>query len=83
MPRSIADGAIVGVLRVLLAGAWLGFGYAALTAVLHPDSLSERVTGAVPLRIDTFGAACFAISFTTQCTLGCLAARRHAGGSRP
>jgi hypothetical protein len=75
VPRSIADGAIAAG-RLLLAGAWLGFGYAALTAVLHPDSLSRHVARAVPLRIDTFGAACFAVSFVTQCTLGCLAARR-------
>ena len=68
---------------MLLVGAWLGFGYAALTAVLYPDSLSGRVTGALALRIDTFGAVCFAVSFTTQCALGCLAARRQTGGSSP
>lgn len=61
--------------RIVLTAAWLGFGYAALTAVLHPDSLSDSVNGAVPVRIDTFGAACFALSFVLQCVLGCVAAR--------
>lgn len=54
----------------LLGGAFLGFAYAAMTAVLHPEQMPERVWHAVPVRLDTFGAACFAISFVTQCALG-------------
>jgi hypothetical protein len=41
-----------------------------MTAVLHPDRMPERVVHFLPVRIDTFGAACFAISFLTQCALG-------------
>jgi formate/nitrite transporter FocA (FNT family) len=54
----------------LMGGAFLGFAYAAMTAVLHPEQMPERVWHVVPLRLDTFGAACFAISFVTQCALG-------------
>jgi hypothetical protein len=38
--------------------------------VLHPDQMPGRVVHFLPLRLDTFGAACFAISFVTQCALG-------------
>ena len=41
-----------------------------MTAVLHPDRMPERVVHFLPLRIDTFGATCFAISFLSQCALG-------------
>lgn len=54
----------------LLACAWLGFAYSATTAVLHPDQMPGRVVHFLPLRLDTFGVACFAISFLTQCLLG-------------
>jgi hypothetical protein len=53
-----------------MGGAFLGFAYAAMTAVLHPEQMPERVWHVVPVRLDTFGAACFAISFLTQCALG-------------
>jgi hypothetical protein len=71
--RSIADTSTSWVragLGSLMGGAFLGFAYAAITAVLHPEQMPERVWHAVPVRLDTFGAACFAISFVTQCALG-------------
>jgi hypothetical protein len=43
--------------------------------VLHPDQMPARVVHFLPLRLDTFGAACFAISFVTQCALGTARAR--------
>jgi hypothetical protein len=47
--------------------------------VLHPDQMPGRVVHFLPLRLDTFGAACFAISFVTQCALGISRAGATAG----
>lgn len=38
--------------------------------MLHPEQMPGRVVHFLPVRLDTFGAACFAISFLTQCALG-------------
>ena len=44
--------------------------YAAMMAVLHPERMPEPVVHFLSVRLDTFGAVCFAISFVTQCALG-------------
>jgi hypothetical protein len=54
----------------LMLGGFLGFGYVAMTAVLHPDRMPEPVVHFLSLRLDTFGAICFATSFVTQIALG-------------
>ena len=54
----------------LMACAFLGFAFAAMMAVLHPERMPEPVVHFLSVRLDTFGAACFAISFVTQCALG-------------
>jgi hypothetical protein len=59
----------------LFACALLGFAYAAMTAVLHPENMPTHVVHFLPLRLDTFGAGCFALSFATQCALGLSAVR--------
>lgn len=40
----------------------LGWGYAAVCAVFRPQDMSAPITAAFPLRRDTFGCLCFAVS---------------------
>ncbi|GAA1961515.1 hypothetical protein GCM10009838_17640 [Catenulispora subtropica] len=53
----------------------LGWVYVALIAVLRPGVLSEPITAVLPLRRDTFGALCLALSF------GCAFALRARTGT--
>jgi hypothetical protein len=51
--------------KVVALYAFAGWAYVAANAVVHPESLSWPLTHLVGWpREDTFGTACFAVSFT-------------------
>jgi len=63
----------------------LGWVYVAAVAAVRPDALAAPIAAGVPLRRDTFGACCFAVSvvgfFATQVSRG--APRRWTRPTRP
>jgi len=65
------------VLRTVAAYAFAGWVYIALNAVVHPATLSLPLTHLAPWpREDTFGAACFGISFSATLLRHILGARK-------
>lgn len=80
-PRGIAgapDRGVVGaVLSVVRTYSFAGWAYVALIAVFHPQTLGTRLThlAAWPHE-DTFGIACFTISFLSALALAVLRAKR-------
>jgi len=60
---SVARRRAVGVLRVIAAYAFAGWGYIALNAVVHPETLSLPLTHLASWpREDNFGVVCFVVS---------------------
>ena len=48
--------------EVAMVYGLLGWIYVAAGAAVHPLEMSQPITAVVPVRRDTFGAACFAVS---------------------
>ncbi len=70
--RSVAE----PILVVIAFYSFAGWVYIAANAVSHPDTLSLPLTHLAPWpREDTFGAACFAISFTSALVAAVLRSR--------
>jgi D-inositol-3-phosphate glycosyltransferase len=73
--------AALSTVALYTAIAWC---YVAVVAVLRPSFLSESVTHWLPVRRDTFGTVCFAVSAVTSTALGVLRVRNqerpHPGG---
>lgn len=70
-------GAIEAVLSVVKVYSFAGWAYIALIAVFHPQTLGLRLTHLAPWpHEDTFGIACFVVSFVSALTLAILRARR-------
>ncbi|MFF7634660.1 hypothetical protein ACFZB9_16100 [Kitasatospora sp. NPDC008050] len=58
------------LLDVALVHGLLGWLYVAVWAATRPDTLSGPLTSWLPLRRDTFGAVCFALSVLAHLTRG-------------
>ena len=78
LPPARGSRAVVeAVLSVVKVYSFAGWAYIALNAVFHPRTLSLRLTHFAPWpREDTFGVACFIVSFTSALALAVLRARR-------
>ena len=76
-PARGGRGVVEAVLSVVKVYSFAGWAYIALNAVFHPQTLSLRLTHFAPWpREDTFGIACFIVSFTSALALAILRARR-------
>ena len=76
-PARGGRGVVEAVLSVVKIYSFAGWGYIALNAVFHPQTLGLRLTHFAPWpREDTFGVACFIVSFTSALALAMLRARR-------
>jgi hypothetical protein len=53
---------LLAVLDIIALFAAAGFVYVAVMAVVSPNELTVHITNSLPVRRDTFGAGCFAIS---------------------
>lgn len=78
--KSAEGGFAEAVLRTVALYAFAGWVYIALNAVVHPETLRLPLTHFVDWpREDTFGAACFAVSFATTLLARILRVRRVRG----
>jgi hypothetical protein len=60
--RVVGSAAISAALDTVVVFAALGWGYVAVIAVLHPYQLGIPILSWMPIRRDTFGIVCFAVS---------------------
>jgi hypothetical protein len=69
---------LVALLRTIWLYALAAFAYVALTAVFRPRQLSSHIWHSVPVRKDTFGIICFAVSALAFLALGLIDKRKSA-----